>query len=112
MSRYFSFRFNKNANSSKQTLVLFCHFDIDASSMIKEIKEDVMLNLVPSDVVVLGYDLTEEFKTKIIENALFVSEFESFIGNISEKLDFLSISEDGRIHEIGKVKRFSLKKRC
>ncbi|EIZ1004518.1 hypothetical protein MOU95_000605 [Vibrio vulnificus] len=110
MSRYFSFRFNKKANSSKQTLVLFCHFDIDASSMIKEIKEDVMLNLVPSDVVVLGYDLTEEFKTKIIENSLFVSEFESFIGNISEKLDFLSISEDGSIHEIGKSEEVQFKK--
>ncbi|WP_462170014.1 hypothetical protein [Pseudoalteromonas xiamenensis] len=102
MGRYFSFRFNKKVGSSKQTLVLFCHFDIDVSSMIKEIKEDVMLNLVPSDVVVLGYDLTEEYKEKIIGNSMFVSEFESFIGNINEKLEFLSISENGDIREVGK----------
>ncbi|MEH0085604.1 hypothetical protein V6233_19030 [Vibrio antiquarius] len=104
MSRYFLFRFNKIPQSSKQTLVLFCHSDLEASSMIKEIKEDVMLNLVPSEVIVLGYGLNECVREKITKNDMFVAEFESFIGSIKDKLKLLSVNEDGCILDLNEDK--------
>lgn len=95
MSRYFSFRFRKDIKSAKQSLVLFCHSDIEASSLIKEIKEDVMLNLVPSDVVIVGYGITVSVVNDIISNSMFASEFESFVGVIDDKLDFITVDGNG-----------------
>ena len=97
MSRYFSFRFRKDSQEAKQSLVLFCHSDIEVSSLIKEIKEDVMLNLVPSDVVILGYGITASVVGGIISNSIFTSEFESFVGVIEDKLEFITVDENGDI---------------
>lgn len=97
MSRYFSFRFRKDIQEAKQSLVLFCHSDIEVSSLIKEIKEDVMLNLVPSDVVILGYGITASVVSGIISNSIFTSEFESFVGVIEDKLEFITVDENGDI---------------
>jgi hypothetical protein len=97
MSRYFSFRFRKDIKNAKQSLVLFCHSDIEASSLIKEIKEDVMLNLVPSDVVIIGYGITVSVVDDIISNSMFASEFESFVGVIDDKLDFITVDGNGDI---------------
>lgn len=97
MSRYFSFRFRKKIKEAKQSLVLFCHSDIEVSSLIKEIKEDVMLNLVPSDVVILGYGITVDEANGIISNSMFVSEFESFVGVVKDKLEFIAVDENGEI---------------
>ncbi|WP_344963045.1 hypothetical protein [Oceanisphaera sediminis] len=97
MSRYFSFRFIKKSQETKQSLVLFCHSDIEVSSLIKEIKEDVMLNLVPSDVVVIGYGITDSVADGIISNSMFASEFESFVGAIEDKLEFITVDKNGDI---------------
>lgn len=97
MSRYFAFRYRKSEDSVRQSLVLFCQSEIEASSLIKEIKEDVTLNLVPSDVVILGFSISKETKTDILSNDMFVDEFESFVGDIGEKITFLSVDESGRI---------------
>lgn len=97
MSRYFSFRFRKKTQEEKQSLVLFCHSDIEVSSLIKEIKEEVMLNLVPSDVVIIGYEITASVANGIISNSMFASEFESFVGAIEEKLEFITVDGNGDI---------------
>lgn len=97
MSRYFSFRFRKKTQEAKQSLVLFCHSDIEVSSLIKEIKEDVMLNLVPSDVVIIGYGIIASVAAGIISNSMFASEFESFVGAIEEKLEFITVDKNGDI---------------
>lgn len=100
MSRYFSFRFRKEADAGKQSLVLFCHSDIEISSLIKEIKEEVMLNLVPSDVVVLGYGITENTVGGVFDNSIFVAEFESFVGGIKDKLNFVSVDNNGDMTKV------------
>lgn len=97
MSRYFSFRFRKKTQEEKQSLVLFCHSDIEVSSLIKEIKEEVMLNLVPSDVVIIGYEITASVANGIISNSMFASEFESFVGAIEEKFEFITVDGNGDI---------------
>jgi hypothetical protein len=102
MSRYFSFRFRKDIKNAKQSLVLFCHSDIEASSLIKEIKEDVMLNLVPSDVVIIGYEITVSEVDEIISNSMFTSEFESFVGVVEDKLEFITVDENGDIKTVRK----------
>ncbi|WP_345853129.1 hypothetical protein [Shewanella algae] len=103
MSRYFSFRFRKDTQEAKQSLVLFCHSDIEVSSLIKEIKEDVMLNLVPSDVVVLGYGITDSVANGIISNSMFSSEFESFVGAIEDRLEFITVDGNGDITTVVKA---------
>src|SRR5690554_297752 len=97
MSRYYSFRFIKDIKQTKQSLVLFYHSDIEVSSLIKEIKEDVMLNLVPSDVVIVGYGITTDVVDRIISNSMFSSEFESFVGAIKDKLEFITVNKNGDI---------------
>jgi hypothetical protein len=100
VSRYFAFRYRKSEDSVRQSLVLFCHSDIEVSSLIKEIKEDVTLNLVPSDVVILGFSISKETKADILSDNMFVDEFESFVGDIGEKITFLSVDESGRIANV------------
>lgn len=102
MSRYFSFRFSKDIQEAKQSLVLFCHSDIEVSSLIKEIKEDVMLNLVPSDVIILGYGITASAVGGIISNSMFTSEFESFVGVVEDKLEFITVDENGDLTTVRK----------
>ena len=102
MSRYFSFRFRKDIKEAKQSLVLFCHSDIEVSSLIKEIKEDVMLNLVPSDVIILGYGITASAVGGIISNSMFTSEFESFVGVVEDKLEFITVDENGDLTTVRK----------
>jgi hypothetical protein len=100
MSRYFSFRFKKSEDSVRQALVLFCHSDIEVSALIKEIKEDVLLNLVPSEVVILGYGITKDTREELLDNTMFIDEFESFVGATDEKISFLSIDESGCIANV------------
>ena len=70
MSRYFSFRFKKTENSVRASLVLFCQSELENSSLLKEIKDDVTSNLIPSDVIILGYEVSEKTKINIFNDEM------------------------------------------
>lgn len=99
MSRYFVFRFRED-NKSRDSLVVFCHGTIEASSLTKEIKQDVELNLSPCCVYIMGFNIDTVVATRLFKDTLFVEEVESWVGNSSEKIVFLKVTGKGNIQKV------------
>jgi hypothetical protein len=109
MSRYFSFRFRQEPKQ-RDSLVIFCHSDIDVPSLTKVIRDDVKENLLPHCVMIIKYHFDLNTYNELISDNIFIGEIESWVGNISEKLFFLSVNSEGSISDIVSNNEFSFSK--
>ncbi len=109
MSRYFSFRFRQEPKQ-RDSLVIFCHSDIDVPSLTKVIRDDVKKNLLPHCVMIIKYHLDLHTYNELISDNIFIGEIESWVGSISEKLLFLSVNSEGIISDIVSNNEFSFSK--
>lgn len=100
MSGIFLFRFNKPSTKLSPTMAIFCVSSIDLHLLIKEIKEDIVKNLVPNEVLIFGFGINEDQKSRLLSDQLFNQEFESYIGSTLSKIQFLNVDSDGVFREI------------
>lgn len=99
MSNYFSYRFKLDFEN-RQSLVIFCHSDVEVSTLTKVIKDDVNENLVPQRLILIGYEVNSEVKEDLNSDTLFGDEIESWIGDVEEKVSYLNVTPEGRIIDI------------
>lgn len=95
MSDIFIYRFEKPESKKNQSMAVFFFSSINNNLLIKKIKEDVSLNLVPNDVVIFGFGVDKIQADKLLSDDIFLNEFDSYIGNPNEKISFFNIDESG-----------------
>ncbi|WP_225086055.1 hypothetical protein [Pectobacterium colocasium] len=100
MSRYFTFRFRKSPEVTRQTLVIFCHSDIIPSSLTKIIKDDIDTNFSPQDIIIFGKKINNITERQLTLNKTFTDEISSFIGGNDRKIHFLNFNNEGKINEL------------
>ncbi|UKY38940.1 hypothetical protein [Pantoea dispersa] len=107
MSAIFLFRFNRPSAKLSPTMAIFCISTIDLHQLIKEIKEDISKNLVPNEVLIFGFEVDEAQKSRLLNDQLFNQEFESYIGPVSSKIQFLNVNNDGDIIDVTTKNKYS-----
>lgn len=100
MSQYFTFRFKKSPKVTRETLVIFCHSDINVSSLTKIIKDDVDKNFSPQDIIIFGKRIDKDIEEKINSDKIFTDEISSFIGGNEREIHFLNFNNEGKIAEV------------
>lgn len=100
MKECFSFRFLESDQDKRSSLVIFFSTDISLDSAVKALKKDVEESLVPKNVYIMAM---EEFKTGFSgckDDEAFINEFDSFVGDIKNKLICLLVKSNGEIEKL------------
>jgi hypothetical protein len=100
MSGYFSFRCHEGGAMNRGSLVLFSTSVISANTIAKALKNDVERNLTPDAVYVISSGSSPTNALEIKNSDSFKSEFSSFVGDVSDKLIFLNIDQDGSLKNV------------
>jgi len=95
MSGGFAFRFK--CNSVRPALVICCNTMVSSDEIVKAVKADIQSNLLPDCVYLLGPQNHKDSFLALFQDDSFNEEFESFVGNTSDKLFPLVYDNSGRI---------------
>jgi len=95
MSDYFTFRFHEPEEKYRSSLAIFFGSNIGLDAISKALKKDVETNLVPKNVYLISPAKYSVAVQNIRSDSSFVSEFDSYIGEIKDCLFCLSVANDG-----------------
>jgi len=98
MSNCFAFRFCEPNENKRKSLAIFFSSYVSPDSVVKILKADIEENLAPSNVYILAIGADEGEFTGF-NQVSFLDEFVSYVGDVKEKLKFLSITADGGMED-------------
>lgn len=99
MSNYFAFRFPEPQNKDRSSLVIFFASNIGLDAISKALKMDVTENLVPKNVYLISLNNCSITLQECKSDSSFVSEFDSYVGEIDQRLFCLSIDKRGALKD-------------
>lgn len=101
MSNYFAFRFSYPQNQDQSSLAIFVASNIGLDAISKALKMDVTENLVLKNVYLISLKKQQITLSDCKSDKSFVSEFDSYVGEIDQRLFCLSVDKDGVLKDCG-----------
>jgi hypothetical protein len=101
MSDYFAFRFYEPGDESRRSLVIFFSSKISLDDIAKSLKSDVAENLVPKNVYLISFERFSIARSVCLNDGSFTGEFNSYVGEIDERLKCLSVDQSGGVYFCG-----------
>ncbi|MCB6185087.1 hypothetical protein LIN78_16185 [Leeia sp. TBRC 13508] len=99
MSDYFAFRFSEPQNKARTSLAIFFVSNIRLDVISKALKMDVTENLVPKNVYLISLENCLITLPNCKADSTFASEFDSYVGDINQRLFCLSVDIDGKFKD-------------
>jgi hypothetical protein len=97
MRECFTFRFLESNQDKRSSLVIFFSTEISLDSAVKALMKDVEESLAPKNVYIMAMEPFKSALLDIKKDESFNSEFDSFVGDIKDKLICLLVKSDGDI---------------
>ena len=95
MSHCFSFRFFEPDDRQRKSLAIFTEAKVSLDEISRILKHDVTENLVPKNVYLITTSQDGYTRQGCRDDAAFISEFESYVGEIDGRLRCLVSSSSG-----------------
>jgi hypothetical protein len=94
---YFAFRFFEPDDLQRSSLAVFTESKVGLDTISRILKQDVSENLVPKHVYLINPQEHSYSLIECINNDSLVSEFESYLGDVNERLRCLSFDSKGEL---------------
>lgn len=95
MSHCFAFRFVEPDDQQRKSLAIFTETKVSLDAISRILKHDVTENLVPKNVYLITTSQDGYTRQGCRDDATFISEFESYVGEIDDRLRCLVSSSSG-----------------
>ncbi|CAA0078290.1 hypothetical protein [Zhongshania aliphaticivorans] len=95
MSHCFAFRFVEPDDQQRKSLAIFTETKVSLDAISRTLKHDVTENLVPKNVYLITTSQDGYTRQGCRDDAAFISEFGSYVGEIDERLRCLVSSSSG-----------------
>lgn len=97
MSNYFAFRFYEPSDDKRKSLVIFFASRISLDVIARALKQDIAERLVPKNVYIMALDGASITCDECRADSSFVSEFDSYVGEIENHLHSISANSVGKL---------------
>lgn len=95
MSDHFAFRFHEPNDNIQSSLVVFYYSRVSLDVIAKALKQDFIENLVAKNVYLMSCADQLITQQQCLEDSTFVSEFDSYVGDITKSLRCVSFDRSG-----------------